>query len=88
MISIYVPAYIPSLDGGHREILNVTPRWKCFSDPSNSRAIFIDGQRYHQDQLFRTPEAVRRYFSKMSVPASDRYTVAEVIAAWEKEVSA
>ena len=75
--------YIPSYEHGRREILEIVPRWNCFQDRSNPHAIFIDGGHYHENQMFRSREAVSRYWAKMPVPAADRFTVAELVEAWE-----
>lgn len=76
--------YIPSYEYGRREILEITPRWNCFADASNPHAIFIDGYHFHEYQMFRSREAVSRYWSKMVVPASDRFTVAELVKSWKE----
>lgn len=80
MPTIYIPIY----ENGERKILEITPRWNCFIDRSNHHAIFIDGGHYHESQLFRSREAVTRYYSKMPVPAVDYFTVAELVKAWEE----
>ena len=75
--------YIPSYEHGRREILEIVPRWNCFQDRSNPHAIFIDGGHYQENQMFRSREAVSRYWSKLPVSAADRFTVAELVEAWE-----
>ena len=41
------------------------------------------GQIFHAETLFYTAEAVSRYWQKMPVPASERFTVAELVEAWD-----
>lgn len=75
--------YIPSFENGRREILEIRPRWNCFRDCSCPHAVFIDGGHYHETQMFRSREAVSRYWEKLPVPAAERFTVAELVEAWE-----
>ena len=75
--------YIPSFDSGKRTIMEIFPRWNCFRDRSNAHAIFIDGNHFHDGQIFKSPEAVSRYWQKMPVPDSERFTVSELVEAWD-----
>lgn len=76
--------YVPNYNYGRREIMEISPRWRCFADRSNAHAVFIDGYHFHDGQMFRTPEAVWRYWQKMPAHAGDRYTVPEILAAWQE----
>lgn len=75
--------YIPVYEHGRRTVWKIVPRWNCFADRSNPHAVFIDGYHFHENQMFRSREAVSRHWAKMPVPAADRFTVAELVEAWE-----
>ena len=75
--------YIPVYENGTRTMWEIVPRWNCFRDRSNAHAIFIDGYHFHDDQIFKSPEAVSRYWQKMPVPDSERFTVSELVEAWD-----
>lgn len=76
--------YIPSFDSGKRTIMEISPRWNCFRDRSNTHAIFIDGNHFHDGQIVKSPEAVSRYWQKMPVLDSERFTVSELVEAWKE----